>query len=103
MLKGWLDRVWVPHATFSMPQDNKPIGRVLTNIRLIVAVTTLGCPRWLWWLTGMPGRRTLFSGIGAVCNRRRKTLWLAHYGMDSSTPASRRAFVERVERRLASL
>ncbi|MGL4728346.1 MAG: NAD(P)H-dependent oxidoreductase, partial [Bosea sp. (in: a-proteobacteria)] len=24
MLKGWLDRVWVPHATFGMPEKGQP-------------------------------------------------------------------------------
>ncbi len=44
MLKGWLDRVWIPHATFTMPEGGKPIGRVLTNIRFIGVVSTLGSP-----------------------------------------------------------
>ncbi|MGL4976248.1 MAG: NAD(P)H-dependent oxidoreductase, partial [Bosea sp. (in: a-proteobacteria)] len=31
MLKGWLDRVWVPHATFKIPEPGKAITRVLTD------------------------------------------------------------------------
>ena len=51
MLKGWLDRVWVPHVTFTMPTETKPIGRNMTNIRIIVAVTTLGSPRCSQFIT----------------------------------------------------
>ncbi|HYF56587.1 MAG TPA: NAD(P)H-dependent oxidoreductase, partial [Salinarimonas sp.] len=54
ILKGWLDRVWIPHATFRMPEPGKPIGRVLSNIRVIGAISTLGSPGWWWWVIGMP-------------------------------------------------
>lgn len=103
ILKGWLDRVWIPHATFAMPEGSKPIGRVLTNIRVIGAVSTLGSPRWWWWVVGMPGRRTLLTGLGVLCAPRCRTFWLAHHEMDSSTPESRARFLERVERRMLRL
>jgi putative NADPH-quinone reductase len=103
ILKGWLDRVWVPHATFAMPEGHKPIGRVLTNIRLLGAVTTLGSPRWWWWLVGMPGRRTLLTGLGVLCHPRCRKMWLAHHRMDHSTPGSRARFLGRVRGRLGRL
>jgi NAD(P)H dehydrogenase (quinone) len=46
MLKGWLERVWVPHATFRMPEPGRPIARVMTNIRVVGVISTLGSPRW---------------------------------------------------------
>jgi putative NADPH-quinone reductase len=103
MLKGWLDRVWIPHATFRMPENGKPIARVLTNIRVIGAISTLGSPAWWWWVIGMPGRRTLLTGLSVLCAPRCKTFWLGHHRMDASTPASRSRFLARVERRLARL
>ncbi len=103
ILKGWLDRVWVPHATFAMPEGHKPIGRVLTNIRLLGAVTTLGSPRWWWWLVGMPGRRTLLTGLSVLCAPGCRTFWLAHHRMDHSTHATRARFLDRVEARLRAL
>lgn len=104
ILKGWLDRVWVPHATFAMPSGNKPIGRVLTNIRLIAAVSTLGAP-WWWWELVMfaPGRRVLLTGIDVLCHPRCRKLWVALHKIDSATLAQREAFLERVERRMASI
>ncbi|GAB4182490.1 MAG: NAD(P)H-dependent oxidoreductase [Thalassobaculales bacterium] len=96
MLKGWLDRVWVPHATFSMPDGNRAIGRVLTNIRTIAGLTSYGAPWWWTQIVGDPGRRTLLRGVRAICHPRCRTLWLAHYRMDSSTPDSRRHHLGRV-------
>lgn len=104
MLKGWLDRVWVPHATFTMPETGKPIGRVLTQIRFIGAVSTLGSP-WWWWRLVMsePGRRTLLRGLRPLVAPRCRTLWLALHGIDGASAAQRTGFLRKVERRLAAL
>lgn len=104
MLKGWLDRVWIPHATFTMPEPGKPIGRVLTNIRFVGAVSTLGSP-WWWWRLVMsePGRRTLLRGLRPLVAPRCRTLWLALHGIDGATADQRMAFVGKVEKRLAAL
>jgi NAD(P)H dehydrogenase (quinone) len=98
MLKGWLDRVWIPHAAFEMPQPMQPIGRILTNIRFIAAVSTLGSP-WWWWKIAMaePGRKILLKGLGALCHPRCKTMWLALYQMDSTGAVKRKRFLDKVE------
>ncbi len=103
MLKGWLDRVMVPYATFMLPEPGKVVQPVLGNIRQIVAISTCGAPWWLLKFIGDPGRRTLLRGMRAVCGRRCKTLWLAHYRIDSSTSESRRKFLDKVEARLSWL
>ncbi len=100
MLKGWLDRVWVPHVTFSMPEDNTPIRPLMTHIRFLGAVTTCGAPWWWSKLVGEPGRRTIFRGIGALCAKRCRKFWLAHYKMDASTDASRTRFLNELESKL---
>jgi putative NADPH-quinone reductase len=103
MLKGWLDRVFVPGVTFTMPEANRPVGPLLTHIRVLGGIATYGSPWWWARWIGDPGRRTILRGIGALCAPRRRTFWLAHYKMDSSTPASRHAFLARVERRLRAI
>jgi NAD(P)H dehydrogenase (quinone) len=103
MLKGWLDRVWVPHATFGMPQKNKPISRVLTNIRLIGAISTLGSPKWWWWIMGAPGRRMLLTGLSVLCAPRCKTFWLGLHEMDSQDQARRTAYLLRVREKMQRL
>ena len=87
MLKGWIDRVWVPFATFELPQGLTPVQGRMQNIRLIGAFSTYGSP-W-WWvrlMSGDPGRRIIMRGLRPLCHRRCRTFWLAHYRMDSSTP-----------------
>jgi NAD(P)H dehydrogenase (quinone) len=103
ILKGWMERVWVPHAAFRMPEGNKPVSRTLTHIRVIGAISTLGSPRWWWWLIGQPGRRMILTGLGVLCAPRVRSFWLAHYRMDASTPESRAAFLTRVARRMERL
>lgn len=104
MLKGWLDRVWVPFVTFELPSARKPILGKMQHIRLIGGISTYGSP-W-WWMRfviGDPGQRIIMRGIRPLCHARCRTFWLGHYRMDSSTPESRRTFLDRVARRAATL
>ena len=41
---GGLDRVWVPFATFELPQGLQPIRGRMHNIRLIGGISTYGSP-----------------------------------------------------------
>ena len=103
MLKGWLDRVWIPHVTFTLPEDDQPIRGLMQNIVRIVGISTSGASRLWLAIIGNPGRRTITRGIRALCHPRCRTQWLAHYNIDRSTPASRAAFLERVGRELGRL
>lgn len=101
MLKGWLDRVWVPHVTFEMPTETAGMRPKMQHIRKIAVVTTCGATWWVSKLMGEPGRKTLLRGMRVLCAPRCKTLYLAHYTMDSSTPASRAQYLEKVRKKLA--
>jgi NAD(P)H dehydrogenase (quinone) len=103
MLKGWLDRVWIPHVTFTLPDNNEPIRGLMHNIVRIVGISTSGASRMWLSFVGNPGRRTITRGVRALCHPRCRTLWLAHYNIDRSTVKSREAFLDRVQRELASL
>ncbi|MFZ2100585.1 MAG: NAD(P)H-dependent oxidoreductase [Oricola sp.] len=98
MLKGWLDRVWTPEITFSISPGTRRITPLMTHIRKLGVVTTCGAPRWWSHVVGHPGKRTILRGVRALFARRCKTVFLAHYLMDVSTPQSRLAFLDRVER-----
>ena len=103
-LKGWLDRVLVPGVAFRMPDaDHADIRPGLTNVTTIAAYTTCGASRWLTALVGAPGRRTLLRGVRAICARRCRTSFAAHYLMDSSTPESRAAHLRTVAARVDRL
>jgi putative NADPH-quinone reductase len=100
MLKGWLDRVWATDVAFSLSADGGIVPR-MTHIRKLGIVTTCGAPWWLSQLIGHPGRKTILRGIRALCGTRCRTLFMAHYRMDASTPQSRAAYLGKVKKRLA--
>ncbi len=103
MLKGWLDRVFVPFETFGMPKPFRPLERRLTNIRTLAAVSTLGSP-WYWWLwVGRPGKRIIMEGLGGIIHPRARRIWLGLHSMDSASDRKRAAFLARVEARFARL
>ena len=101
MLKGWIDRVWLPGVAFRLggPGVLQPL---LTNIRRITIVTTYGSPRWRLWLVGWPDWRLFKHGIRTQCTRRCRFEWLALTSMDSCTSQERQRFVARVRSRLAA-
>jgi putative NADPH-quinone reductase len=100
MLKGWLDRVWLPDVAFTLP-PGAPIAPLLTHIRRLDVVTTCGASWWLTQLVGAPGKRLLLRGCKFLLARTCATLFLAHYAMDASTPESRERFRRRVARAMA--
>ncbi len=97
MLKGWLERVFLPGVAFLLPDErHRTIRPGLTHVRRLGVFTTCGASRWLTWVVGSPGKRTILRGIGLLCSPRRRTAFAAHYLMDSSTPGSRAAHLARV-------
>lgn len=104
MLKGWLDRVLLPDVAFLMPDGaNRTIRPGLTHITRLGVFTTCGASRWLTWLVGAPGKRTLLRGVGLLCAPRCRKVYAAHYLMDSSTPTSRARHLATVAARMDRL
>ncbi len=103
ILKGWLDRVWVPHVTSLMPTESQGIRPNMQHIRRIAVVTTCGATWWLSKWVGEPGRRTLLRGIRPLCHPLCRTSYMAHYMMDSSTPESRARYLAKVRQKIARL
>jgi len=101
MLKGWIDRVWLPGVAFHLggPGVLQPL---LTNIRRISIVTTYGSPRWLLWLVGWPDWRLFKRGVLPLCARRCRLDWLALTNMDACTSQERARFLTRVRGRFAA-
>jgi putative NADPH-quinone reductase len=101
MLKGWMDRVWRPGVTFTVPSPGAPMRPALTNVRLIGVITTFGAPWWLWtFLMGAPGRRIILRGLRLCTAKRTKTFWLGLHEMDTCDAPRRNAFVARVAARI---
>jgi len=103
MIKGWLDRVLVPGLAFLMPDEaNANIRPGLGHITRLGVFTTCGASWWLTTMIGSPGRRTIWRGMRLLCAKGCKTTFVAHYLMDSSTPESRAAHLNKVDRKLDS-
>jgi putative NADPH-quinone reductase len=97
MLKGWLDRVWVPGATFSLPERGPIVGELKTITR-IGAVTTFGAPWWFMrFYLGHPGRKLIARGLKILCAKGCRVTWLEIDRMDRRTRADLAAFRDRVE------
>lgn len=103
MLKGWLDRVMLPGLAFHMPDEGENIKPALTQITQLAAFTTCGASWWLTRLIGAPGKRTLLRGLKLLCAPRCKTIFAAHYLMDSAKPDSLNAHLGRVERKVKQM
>lgn len=104
MLKGWLDRVFVPHVAFTMPTAETSIGPGLTNIRLVGQVTTMGSPWWLWTAALRPGRRILLTVIGGgCCAPGCKTFHMGLHKMDTASPEKLKGYLARVKKRIARI
>jgi NAD(P)H dehydrogenase (quinone) len=104
MLKGWLDRVFLPDLAFLMPDaKDRTIRRGLDHITRLGVFTTCGASFWLTTFVGAPGRRTLMTGVGILLSPRARKVFAAHYLMDSSTPASRAAHLRKVAERMDRL
>ena len=104
MLKGWLERVWLPHVVFSMDEKYARMRPMLTKIRVIGAVSTLGAPWWYWtFIMCAPGRKVLLRSLRTCCHARCRTFWLGIHNMDSRSDGDRRRFLDKVARRIARL
>jgi len=104
MLKGWLDRALLPDVAFLMPDGaHKVIRPGLHHISRLGVFTTCGASWWLTRIVGAPGRRTLLRGVGFLLKPGKRTVFAAHYLMDSSTPDSRARHLARVGARMDRL
>lgn len=106
MLKGFIDRVFLPEVAFLLPKENdhgfrdQGIRRNLTHIRKITIVTTCGASWPLSKLIGEPARKTILRGIRSICATFCRTQYLALYRMDSVTERERAGFLVRVRRKM---
>jgi len=104
MLKGWLERVWLPGVAFTVAKaKERRIGGELANIRLFVGITTSGAPWWWLKLIGDPGRSLFMKGLRPLYAKGCRLRWLQLFNMNHVSEAERRAFLERVRRELRAL
>jgi NAD(P)H dehydrogenase (quinone) len=97
ILKGFLDRVFLPGVSFEMGFDGS-CRAGLRNIDKLGAVCTYGCNRLTTMLMGDPPRRVVTRLLRAMTGRPIRCDYLAHYDMNHTTPERRAGFQEKVTR-----
>jgi putative NADPH-quinone reductase len=102
ILKGWLERVFIPGVSFSLPANGERAPTsLLRHIRFVAAVTSTGTPWWVMAASGSPGKRLIRRALRLGFAVRCKNLWLCIHSMETNTQAQRARHLDRVERRFA--
>jgi NAD(P)H dehydrogenase (quinone) len=103
MLKGWFDRVMANGVAWELPAGASRVRPLLTNIRRLIVVTSHGSSKFVNAVEGEGGKRVVTRSLRVLCNVRCRSQWIALYSIDTTTADARRAFLDRVERRLGRL
>jgi len=104
MLKGWLERVFLPGVAFLVPSKKGEKTRPgLQHVRRLTIVTSGGSPLWWLWVVGDPNRRLFGRAIRALCSRSCKLTWLQLHSMNNVTQDDRARFLGRVQQKLEAL
>ena len=97
ILKGFLDRVFLPGVTFKLKDGEVQPG--LTNIKRLAAFTTYGGTRMRALITGDPPRKCVTRAIRYACGWP-KTLYFGLYDMNNNGPEVLNAHLGRVRQKL---
>lgn len=93
-LKGWIDRVWSPGVAFS---QGTPIRPLLTNLKSVTVVTTLGSP---WWydriIMRQPVRHVLRHGLIRACAPKAQFVLYSFHSAENATTESVQRFTNRL-------
>jgi NAD(P)H dehydrogenase (quinone) len=103
IMKGWFDRVWGVDVAFALDPNGGAIVPLMRHVKFLAVVTTCGASFLISHLMGHPGRRIILRGIRAICAPTVRTMFMAHYRMDSSTHESRTAYLAKVRRKLSKV
>jgi NAD(P)H dehydrogenase (quinone) len=99
ILKGFIDRVFLPGVSFKIVDGL--VRPSLQHITKLMVITTYGGPRWRAFLVGDPPRKYATRVLRALIRPTASSSYLAHYDMNRSTDATRKAFIDKVVAALA--
>lgn len=104
ILKGFIDRVFVPGVAFDPDPAGGRLIPKLANIKTFHVVTTTGSP---WLITELymrnPVRRQIAKGIAAFCGKGVRFRMLSMYNLDKASRAQCEKFIARTLRTFSQL
>jgi NAD(P)H dehydrogenase (quinone) len=104
MLKGWLERVWLPGVTFDIADGKQKLAKSkMRHIRLFVGITTSGSPWWWLRLIGDPGRSLWTKAMRPTFGWSCKFVWRQLHNMNHTTQSDRTGFLKRIEQTLGAI
>lgn len=103
MLKGWLERVWLPGVAFlPPPQKGKMAVPGLQNIRRLTVITHGGAPWWWLKIMGDPCKKLFTRGLRAIMAKNCRSTYLQLHNMNNVSRAECVAFIGKVRHTLES-
>ena len=104
MLKGWLERVWLPGVAFlPPPHKGKTALAGLQHIQRLTVITHGGSPWWWLKLIGDPCKRLFTRGLRAIMAKNCRSTYLQLHNMNNVSRAECEVFMNKVRRSLESI
>lgn len=97
ILKGYIDRVFLPGVAFKLPDGGGALVPLLTNIKKVGVVTTYGATQPVVLYAGDNSRNLISRGLRPLFNAHCPLMWMGLYNLDSTSIDNRTTFLRKVE------
>ncbi|MGB7317765.1 MAG: NAD(P)H-dependent oxidoreductase, partial [Planktotalea sp.] len=104
ILKGWIDRSFLPGIAYNHASDLSALTPRLHGLKEVIAITTLGSPRWVdLFVLRRPVRRALKWGVFKACAPKARFSMLSLYSAEAVSPMRLLKFETHLHRTLEKM